>query len=377
MTTEPAEPMDATASMRIMAGLLLYVGDFVDTSSKYKPFKTYDEQLDIIKSRGMSISDDEKALQLLKTDNYYRISGYWLTMLKKDADGTESFYPGSCFDNVVDLYKFDTALRRIIMSATAIIETNLKAFVAYYHAQTYGPCGYTDSKNFECFWKHAAFINALSSDLHRRKEEPFVKHHDSKLGGIYPVWVATEVCSFDQISKLYKNLLPSDRSKIAKDFYGIPSREYIENWLHCAVVARNMSAHGARFYNRPNLRPAAMLPKHLNKHAASLVGDIYAIYNLLPAHERQSFVDEVSMVIENHNYALIKHLGFPEGWKSLIIQGAKRTPLAVYTDEVHTDVVRYLGYGWEWKVIAKMVNRVHGYNFKPNYLQELYEEKMK
>lgn len=352
---------------------MFYVGDFMLNTRDVKPFKTYNEQLSILKARGMHFSDEEKALEILKTENYYRISGYWLTMRRVDADGKEVFAKSASFDNVMSLYYFDTALRKILMSATTTIETNLKAFVAYYHGQKYGPCGYMYYDHVEEIWKHASFMAALSKDLYRRQEEPFVRHHDNDLGGVYPIWVATEVCSFDQISKFYKNMLPADRLQIAKTFYNISSREYIESWLHCAVVARNMAAHGARFYNKANFTPGAMLPKHLKKHATSFFGYIYAIYQLLPTHKKTEFLNEISGVIEDHSYAITKHLGLPEGWKTLIVQGAKANNISDYPAEVRQDVTRYLEYGWEWRVIATMINRVHGYNFKPAQLRALHE----
>lgn len=363
--------------MRIMAGLFAYVGDFMTQATQIKPFKTYEEQLSLIKQRGMCVSDDKKALEILKTENYYRISGYWLTMLKKNPDGSESFYPGSSFDNVIDLYRFDIELRKIIMAATVTIETNLKAFVAYYHSQKYGPCGYMNNEHAEDIWNHAQFINALSTDLKRRKEELFVIHHKEKMGGTYPIWVATELCSFDQISKFYRNMLPADRYRIARDYYGVSSREYIESWLHCAVVARNMAAHGARFYNKISYKPAAMLPKHLSGYANTLFGYIYAIYQLLPCEERSVFLSDIGQVIENHSYALIKHLGFPDRWKTLIIQGAKPKVIPLYPAEVHNDVNRYLEYGWEWRVIATMINRVHGYEYTAEQVKALHQQSQK
>lgn len=101
-------------------------------------------------------------------------------------------------------------------------------------------------------------------------------HHHNDLNDIYPVWVIVEVLSFDQISMMYKNLLPTDRAAIAREFYGIPSRKYIENWTHCAVVARNIAAHGARFYHRPRINPPAKLPKSINDYGTKPFGFIYA-----------------------------------------------------------------------------------------------------
>lgn len=360
--------------MRIMAGLFAYIGDFMTQAVRIKPFKTYEEQLALLKQRGMRIPDDKKAIEILRTDNYYRISGYWLTMLKKNPDGSESFYPGTSFDDVIDLYRFDTELRNVIMAATITVETNLKAFVAYYHGQKYGPCGYMNNDTSEDVWNHAQFVNALSTDLKRRKEELFVIHHKEKMGGVYPIWVATELCSFDQISKFYRNMLPADRSAIAKTYYGIPSREYIESWLHCAVVARNMAAHGARFYNKPSFKPAVMLPKHFSQYANSLFGYLYAIFQLLPCGEKNVFLNSVGQVIEKHPFVLIKHLGLPNNWKTLITQGAKAKVVPLYPNEVRADVDRYLGYKWEWRVIATMINRVHGYNLSGEQLKSLHEQ---
>lgn len=42
-----------------------------------KPFKSYEEQLNIMKKRGLIITDDEVVLKKLKRENYYNIiNGY-------------------------------------------------------------------------------------------------------------------------------------------------------------------------------------------------------------------------------------------------------------------------------------------------------------
>ena len=49
-----------------------------------KEFKTIDEQIDILKSRGLSIPDEGLARQFLMRNNYYRISGFSLTLRDHD-----------------------------------------------------------------------------------------------------------------------------------------------------------------------------------------------------------------------------------------------------------------------------------------------------
>lgn len=49
-----------------------------------KDFKSIDEQLEIFRTRGLTINYDEKAKDFLLHNNYYRISGYSLTLRKND-----------------------------------------------------------------------------------------------------------------------------------------------------------------------------------------------------------------------------------------------------------------------------------------------------
>jgi len=42
-----------------------------------RPWKSYKEQLTILKSRGMTVSDAAKAINYLERLGYYRLSGYW------------------------------------------------------------------------------------------------------------------------------------------------------------------------------------------------------------------------------------------------------------------------------------------------------------
>ncbi|WP_227554112.1 hypothetical protein [Acinetobacter haemolyticus] len=40
--------------------------------------KTFSEQLEILKSRGMLVADEQKAIFHLAQVNYYRLGAYWL-----------------------------------------------------------------------------------------------------------------------------------------------------------------------------------------------------------------------------------------------------------------------------------------------------------
>mgnify|MGYP001806900426 CR=1 FL=1 len=42
-----------------------------------KPFKSYEELLDLLTERGMQVEDKERALRKLSQVGYYRLSGFW------------------------------------------------------------------------------------------------------------------------------------------------------------------------------------------------------------------------------------------------------------------------------------------------------------
>ena len=62
-----------------------------------KDFKTIDEQIEILRSRGLTIKDEAEAKDFLLRNNYYRVSGYSLTLRKNDV-----FAKSATFQNIED-----------------------------------------------------------------------------------------------------------------------------------------------------------------------------------------------------------------------------------------------------------------------------------
>lgn len=295
----------------------------MDYVESVKPFCTYQQQIDKLEARGLIVRDKAYAESVLRSENYYRLRGYWLTMVKKQGTPPDDvFYPGTTFENIVDVYLFDVDLREIILSATSIIETNLKAYISYYHAQKYGPIGYMNYEHFEDVNKHIWMMYELQKDKTARKDELFVQHHKKCKGGIFPVWAATELMSFGQVSKFFKNMVREDRNKMSREFYSVSSREYIESWIQCAVVARNIAAHGGRFYNR-FLSPKIRLPDALAGNESTFWGYAYAIYMLLPEEKKEAFISDLSRAISAHKYVLLKHISFPDNWAQIMRSNAQ------------------------------------------------------
>ena len=99
-----------------------------------KDFKTIDEQIEILRSRGLTIEDEAEAKDFLLRNNYYRVSGYSLTLRKNDV-----FAKSATFQNIEDIYNFDHEFRHIILHHIETIEVQMKSIYAYEFTKVY-PC---------------------------------------------------------------------------------------------------------------------------------------------------------------------------------------------------------------------------------------------
>jgi abortive infection bacteriophage resistance protein len=79
---------------------------------KLKEFKTLDEQIEILQSRGMVINDIEKTKSLLLRENYFFISGYRHMFLKSSKD--KNFIEGTTFEELYAVFQFDRSFRNLL-----------------------------------------------------------------------------------------------------------------------------------------------------------------------------------------------------------------------------------------------------------------------
>ena len=71
-----------------------------DSMRSNKVFKTLDEQIDILRSKGLTINDEEKTKDILLKENYFFISGYRHLFMKSYNDG--KFFKGTTFEEILN-----------------------------------------------------------------------------------------------------------------------------------------------------------------------------------------------------------------------------------------------------------------------------------
>ena len=70
-----------------------------------KIFKTLDEQVRILQSKGLIINDEEETKDILLRENYFFISGYRLLFMESITN--KMFLPGTTFEELYSMFQFD------------------------------------------------------------------------------------------------------------------------------------------------------------------------------------------------------------------------------------------------------------------------------
>ena len=225
-----------------------------------KPFKTFQEQLDIYKARGLIIEDDRYALRYLQTIGYYRLSGYSypFRQILDNKTRADEFMPNTHFRHIKDLYVFDRQLRQLAIDALERIEVAMRVQITYRLSQ-YGVTSHLQSQFFNYDFnrnKRNKWLSKYYQLIERsQKSSDFVKHHEEKYSDM-PIWAHCELWDFGTMSMLYAGMLQEDKDKIAI-YFGLSSHKVLETQLHALNIIRNISAHYGRLWNRHLGKPAS------------------------------------------------------------------------------------------------------------------------
>lgn len=289
--------------------------------SCHKKAKTYPEQLQILKDRGLIVADEPRALHCLEHHNYYRLSAYRYPLTVQG--NPDQFLPGTTFDDLWNLYHFDRTLRQFVAEAVKRVEISVRARWAYVLAHIHGPQAYEHAPIFRNPLRHTESLAKLDDELARSRED-FVSHYRTRYGmSRPPIWAASEVLSFGLLSRFYENLKRDSERKKISTTYGL-SPDTLESLLqHCAYI-RNLCAHHSRLWNRrftitlelPQSSPAAVIP---NLHPAQ----DRLIYNTLVLLTHMISVIEPASTWSNRlviqllglDAKFLPHMGFPADWQ--------------------------------------------------------------
>lgn len=297
-------------------------------NSYKKEFKTFDEQLQIFKDRELIIQNDSFVLSKLQRINYYRLSAYFLPFqYPKKSDNKDIFLEDTIFEDIIQLYYFDSELRKIVFEAIEYIEVYFRTQITYCHALKYGAFGYLEKENFkvsEVFFEN--IMNNLKDET-KRSQEVFIKHFkDEYQTNDLPIWAVVEVVSFGTISKIYSILKTEEQKEVISKLKGINNNVF-RNWLHGLSVVRNICAHHSRLWNK-TLGVKFEVPRKLNqfsdiKHNDKIFFALSIIEYILNSigEDALDFKFKIKDLLHRYSKTNIESMGFPLDWKNNSLWG--------------------------------------------------------
>lgn len=179
---------------------------------------TFEEQLQKLKDHGIGVSDEHKAVQVLKEINYYRLTGY---ALQFRVDPKNSNYTkGTTFDSVHHIYLADERLRDLFRMYLEKVEIYFRTQISYGFSMkkcTVSPYDqHYDKNNFYNETGCQEVLDNFKRETNYYKDSLIVKHHKTKYANKMPLWVMIELMSFSNLSKLYSSMYYSEKDAIAK-----------------------------------------------------------------------------------------------------------------------------------------------------------------
>ena len=284
-----------------------------------KPPTTFQEQLSILESRGVVIGTQDTALHALAHANYFRLSSYHPPFL---IYGTEKFNPGTRFESIWELYRFDHRLRMLVLDAIERCEISVRTRWAYEMAHRHGPRAYEEAAIHSDAVAHARTLAKVDEEIRRSREE-FLQPYQVTGAQRPPVWIVCEVMSLGQLSALYDNLkAPADRQAVA-NAYALDER-VMDSFLHHLTVVRNICAHHARLWNRrftltfktPGKKTPALAPSFNPAAPRQLYNTLVMLAYLLSIIEPDNcWKQRLLELIKGQDFPVASQMGFPPDWQ--------------------------------------------------------------
>lgn len=274
--------------------------------------------------------------------SYFRLKAYFTPFKVSDTKGS-SFIQGASFDDIKNLYEFDSNLRKTIFHYISKIEVSLRAkFDQYVTKECNDPFWYLDSSLFvdtkEKRDKLVSTVSSVRKEFHNSKLE-YCTHYKTKykntksslFSDLPPAWIAIELMTYGNLKSLLDSINDSaiDMNCLAKEF-GAKNFDELKNWMNLIHGVRNICAHHGRLFNR-NLPAPTNVKKHLSRSIALVkttsdtdqLNRIYSLMAILVVMSKNSNIEinlanDIKALLHKHNIPpRIRHsMGIPNDWEN-------------------------------------------------------------
>ncbi len=218
-----------------------------------KSATTIEQQLNLLKSRGLTITNHEKAKEILLDIGYYRLGFYLFPFEKTYPDirnRTHEYINSASFEDAVNLYYFDFDLRLLLMRYLNRIEIAFRTSLIYNLSNKYNstPIWFVSPSVVSRTYARDFELKVYTSEF---KRNPIIhRHHQRNPNDRFaPSWKTLEFMTFGAVMKLYEQLKEREDKILIANKFGIRQVVTFENYMHTIRQVRNTCAHGLLLYD--------------------------------------------------------------------------------------------------------------------------------
>lgn len=303
-----------------------------------KEFRTLDEQVSILRSKGLIVEDEERVKDILLRENYFFLNGYRTLFFDKNR----KFFHGTTFNELYSTFLFDRNIRNILFKNLLVVENNIKSIISYQLSKKYGykEVEYLNPKNFTQDIKERRRVDDVLNKMKRQIRINGEKHtatfHYMTKYNYVPLWILVKVLSFGLINELYGILKEEDKDEIA-NYYGI-DKDTLKVYIQLLSNYRNLCAHEDMVYDHKtqtyidDTKYHSLLNLKTNDLGEYVQGktDLYAVViifkQMLQKDRFKEFMKELKLsfdVFDNNvntitNDKLLDRMGFPKNYMDIV-----------------------------------------------------------
>lgn len=274
---------------------------------------TLDEQIALLRSRNMTISDVLKAKEILFDVGYFRMGFYWFPFEKTYPNKhhrTHLFKDDTNFDDAVKLYYFDFNLRNILLKPLSRIEIAFRTKIAYIISNYYkdSPTWFVDitvvSKQQACSFESKVYQPILD------KVQIISMHHKHHINDRFaPAWKTLEFMTLGEMVHLFKSIRNEDLKLQIANYFGIKRLVTFENYLELVKDLRNTCAHGNVLYDftpERSIRKGPAMKKGIGENQ-NLNGALRIVLFMMKQISKNRYND----LIKEIDVLILKYSKFP------------------------------------------------------------------
>lgn len=218
----------------------------------HKHYMTIDEQVNFLKNeKKLKFKSEKLAKRVLQEVGYYKLINAYKIPFIINNQYLDNVY----FEDIYNLYKFDTELKTIVFEAATNIEINFKSLLSEVISSQYGikekiylkkenfapDTGKADEYTFAQMKKH------IKDSIKKQVDnmQPAVKWYNENYK-YFPFWIVVNILTIGSVSRIYGKLKDSDKIIVAKN-YKLPY-DYLGSYIRHINLVRNICAHNDVLY---------------------------------------------------------------------------------------------------------------------------------